>query len=300
MKDIFFRPVHNNWKISSSGQVLFIAGDTLFHTSILIEFIDDYGYLWTIGNIMAWTFSNSFLAFLFIQPACLTVEILLCAFSSQCKDLENLEFKKNLQIIRLYEIIDKALGKFLFIFIATSGIFIIFLTFLAFSTYFMKTDPGLTDLLFFFALIITSLSYCLNLMGIMFACDDAFNHLKHLKIRTEKEVWQAREPGRITDLKYTLRLLDDIEPLSACGYFSITKSSITSMVSVRWELYLCKNVNKVLINVYKVNTVLLSLSIHFIALLFIFLYTNQSLSMTHSKLTKLPYLLWLHNRYIKV
>ena len=207
-----------------------------------MEFIEDFGYLWTIGNIMAWTISNSILAFLLTQPACLTVEILLCEFSFQCKDLQNLEFKKILEMIRLYEIIDKALGKFLFIFIATSGIFVIFLSFLAFSTYFMKIDPGLSDLFFFFALILTTVSYSLNLMGITFACDDAFNHLKHLKKRTEKEVWQTQEPGRMADLKYTLRLLDDIEPLSACGYFSITKSSITSMVSVRWELCLCYKV----------------------------------------------------------
>ena len=208
--------------------------------SFLFEFIDDYGYLWTIGNLMAWTFSTSLLLNLLVQPACLTVEILLCEFSSRCNGFENLELKKILEIVRYYESINKALGTFLFIFYATSGIFIIFLTFLAFSSFFIKTDLDLSDLFIFLGLIIISLSHSLNLMGIMFACDDAFKNLKHLKKRTEKEVWQTREPGRKADLKYTLRLLDDIEPLSACGYFSVTKSSMTSVVSVRWEFTVSK------------------------------------------------------------
>ena len=225
-------------KFSSSGFVVYVFGDTLFYTSFLIGFIDEFGYLWTIGNIIAWVFCYSLLAFILVQPACLTVEILLSDFSARCKGLENLELKKILEMIRLYEILDKALGIFLFIFVAICGILIIFLTFMSFSTFFMKTDPGFSDLLLFFGLIFVSLSYFLNIMGIMLACDDAFNHLKNLKKRTEKEVWLTREPGRMADLKYTLRLLDDIEPLSACGYFSVTKSSITSMVSVRWELCL--------------------------------------------------------------
>ena len=225
-------------KVNFSGFVVYVLGDTLFYISFLIGFTDDFGYLWTIGNIIAWVVCYSFMTFIFIQPACLTVEILMFEFSAQCKGLTNLEFKKILEVIKLYEIIDKALGIFLFIFVATCGILIIFLTFLSFSSFFMKTDPDLSDLLFFVGLIFVSLSYILNLMGIMFSCDDAFKHLKQLKKRIEKEIWQTREPGRMADLKYTLRLMDDIEPLSACGYFSITKSSIISMVSVRWELCL--------------------------------------------------------------
>ena len=201
--------------------------------SYLSEFTDDFGYLWIIGNLISLIVTISLAHFLLVQPTCLTVEILLCEFSSRCKGFENLGFKKILEIIRLYEIIDKSLGKFLFIFITTTQLFIIFYIFLAFSNLFMKTDSSLSDLYFFFGLIFLSLSYCLILMGIIFACDDAFKHLKQLKKMIEKEVWQTRDLGRMADLNYTLRLLDEIEPLSACGYFSVTKSSITSMVSVR-------------------------------------------------------------------
>ena len=201
--------------------------------SYLSEFTDDFGYLWIIGNLISLILTISLTHFLLVQPTCLTVEILLCEFSSRCKGFENLGFKKILEIIRLYEIIDKSLGKFLFIFITTTQLFIIFYIFLAFSNLFMKTDSSLSDLYFFFGLIFLSLSYCLILMGIIFACDDAFKHLKQLKKMIEKEVWQTRDLERMADLNYTLRLLDEIEPLSACGYFSVTKSSITSMVSVR-------------------------------------------------------------------
>ena len=55
----------------------------------------------------------------------------------------------------------------------------------------------------------------------------------------EKEVWETQYLGRKADLKYTLRLLDDLEPLSACGYFNVTRGTITSMVSVRYNVNQC-------------------------------------------------------------
>ena len=200
----------------------------------LCEFTETHGYWWTIGNIVAWIFFYSLQYFLFVQPACLTVEILLGEFSSRCEDkMKSVDFKKILEIIELYGIIDKSLGLFLFIFVGTAQLFFIFYSFLSYSTYFMKTDSDLSDLYFFIGLNLTNYSYDLTLLGIIFACDDAFKSLLNLKKKTEKEVWQTQELNRKADLNYTLRLLDDLEPLSACGYFSVTRSTITSMVSVR-------------------------------------------------------------------
>ena len=217
-----------------SGFFLYIDGMTFIFMSYLSEYTEDFGYFWIIGNIIAFVFCYCLPYFLLFQPACLTIEILLCEFSFRCKGSENLDFKNALQIIRLYENIDKSFGIFLFFYIAATQLFIIFYTFLSYSTLFMKANSDWTDLLIFFGLHFVSLSYFFTLMGIIFACDDAFKQLKNLKKIIEKEVWQTRELGRLADLKYTLRLLDEIEPLSACGYFSVTKRTITSMVSVRY------------------------------------------------------------------
>ena len=205
----------------------------------LCEFTETHGYWWIIGNIVAWIFFYSLQYFLFVQPACLTVEILLGEFSSRCEDkMKSVDFKKILEIIELYGIFDKSLGLFLFIFAATAQLFFIFYSFLSYSTYFMKTNADLSDLYFFIGLNLTNYSYDLTLLGIIFACDEAFKSLKNLKKTIEKEVWEAQEFNRKADLNYTLRLLDDLEPLSACGYFSVTRSTITSMVSVRCNVNL--------------------------------------------------------------
>ena len=204
------------------------------------DFAETHGYWWTIGNIVAWIFFYSLQFFLFVQPACLTVEILLNEFSSRCEnEKESLEFKKILEIIELYGIIDKSLGLFLFIFVGTAQLFFIFFSFLSYSTYLMKTDSDMSDLYSFIGLNLENYSYNLSLLGIIFSCDDAFKSLKNLKKTIEKEVWETQDLGRKADLKYTLRLLDDLEPLSACGYFSVTRSTITSMVSVRYNVNQC-------------------------------------------------------------
>ena len=155
------------------------------------------------------------------------MEILLAEFSSRCEDkMKSLDSKIILEIIELYEILDNSFGLFLFILIATTEFFFVFNTFLSCSTYFMKTNSDLTDFYFFVGINVMTFSYDITVLGIIFACDDTFKSLKNLKNRIEKEVWETQKHDRKVDLKYTLRLLDDIEPLSACGYFNVTRTHI--------------------------------------------------------------------------
>ena len=221
--------------------VLYVVGMTFTAMAHLCDYTETHGYWWTIGNIIAWVFFYSLHFFLFVQPACLTVEILLAEFRSRCEDkMKGLDFKESLEIIELFGILDKSLGFFLFIFIATAQLFFIFYTFLSYSTFFMKTNSDLSDLYFFIGLNLTSFGYDATLYGIILSCDDAFKSLKNLKKTIEKETWKTQEQDRKADLNYTLRLLDDLEPLSACGYFSVTRSTIISMVSVRCNVNTCE------------------------------------------------------------
>ena len=159
----------------------------------LCEFTETHGYWWTVGNIIAWVFFYSLQFFLFVQPACLTVEILLAEFCSRCEDkMKDLDFKEILENIELFGILDKSLGFFLFIFIATAQLFFIFYSFLSYSTYFMKTETDLSDLYFFIGLNLTSFGYDATLFGIILSCDEAFKSLKNLKKTIEKEAWKTR------------------------------------------------------------------------------------------------------------
>ena len=94
------------------------------------------------------------------------------------------------------------------------------------------------EILFLFSssisyLISLSGSYTINLMALTFTIESAFHCVQNVLRRTEERLLMTRDKSERQKLKYEIRKLSKLEPMTGGGYFEISKSTLTSMLSVR-------------------------------------------------------------------
>ena len=70
-------------------------------------------------------------------------------------------------------------------------------------------------------------------MGLTFTVESAFKSVQNLLRRTEERLLRTREKSERQQLKYEIRKLSKLEPMTGGGFFTISKSTLTSMLSVR-------------------------------------------------------------------
>ena len=89
------------------------------------------------------------------------------------------------------------------------------------------------DYFVFLSSKILSGSYILNLVALAFTVESAYDSVKNLMRRTEERLLRTREKSERRKLKYEIRKLSKLEPMTGGGFFQISKSTLTSMLSVR-------------------------------------------------------------------
>ena len=80
---------------------------------------------------------------------------------------------------------------------------------------------------------LSSGSHILNLVALTFTVESAYDSVQNLLERTEERLLRTREKSERQQLKYEIRKLSKLEPMTGGGYFQISKSTLTSMLSVR-------------------------------------------------------------------
>ena len=74
----------------------------------------------------------------------------------------------------------------------------------------------------------------LNLVALTLTVESAYDSVKNLMRRTEERLLRTREKSERQKLKYEIRKLSKLEPMTGGGFFQISKSTLTSMLSVRY------------------------------------------------------------------
>ena len=84
-------------------------------------------------------------------------------------------------------------------------------------------------------MIFCSLSGCniVQLSALTFTVESAYDSVQSLSKRTEERLLRIREKSERRKLKHEIRKLAKLEHMSGGGYFEISKSTLTSMLSVR-------------------------------------------------------------------
>ena len=162
------------------------------------------------------------------------IQILLANFRVKCQLRKIHLFKNCTECIDEFESFSKALNIFLMFYFMLNQSFAVFYIFTILATamkpdflnmkgaLFGVTGQGVFMVFVIFALIV-----------ITGAIDESFENLKGLKRPIQEKLLRSTNESEKAQMNYLLQRIEDIKPMSACGYFQIEKSTLTSMLSVR-------------------------------------------------------------------
>ena len=79
------------------------------------------------------------------------------------------------------------------------------------------------------------LGVMINLTSLTETVDSCFKAIQGIRKEIQEKLLQCVEENERQKLQYLLQRVEMIGPMSAGGYFEITKSSLISMLSVRYQ-----------------------------------------------------------------
>ena len=188
--------------------------------------------------------ANSFLMF---TPS-IVVEMVLKDFSADCEK-KTIRFENTCRnLLSDYEKLEKALGNFFLCQFTSTQLVLVLCTFLrkvvielkqnilriffySISEFFTEAD-NVSKLSSFFNNLLMVCMHSSNLNVLTRHIDQAFQSLQILKRRILEEYFQSTDEKR-HEYFYLLKRVEMLRPMSGDGYFEITKTTITSMISVR-------------------------------------------------------------------
>ena len=109
----------------------------------------------------------------------------------------------------------------------------IFVTFLFFSNFYAMLFLGLSG---YINIVCFLLQFFVNTYlskSVTESIGKSFECVKKLKSEAQEILLVTTEKKDRQYLKYIIKRIEDLQPMNACGYFIIDKSTLTSMVSVR-------------------------------------------------------------------
>ena len=74
-------------------------------------------------------------------------------------------------------------------------------------------------------------------MALTFTVESAYDSVQDLILEKEEKLQGLLGKSERQKLKYDIRRLSKLEPMTGGGYFTISKSTLTSMLSVRYSKY---------------------------------------------------------------
>ena len=162
------------------------------------------------------------------------IQILLTKFKSKCQARKIHFFKHCIECIDEFEAFSKAFNYFLMFYFMINqnfAIFFIFATLItAMKPNFLDTKGALPGVIGQGIFIIFVIYALIIITG---AIDESYENLRGLKRPIQEKLLRSKEESEKSQMNYLLQRIEDIKPMSACGYFEIEKSTLTSMLSVR-------------------------------------------------------------------
>ena len=90
-----------------------------------------------------------------------------------------------------------------------------------------------------FGKLVTLLAFTFMLVGSTEAFDRSFQAIQSLQRKLKKKLATTENKQERREIKCLLLRIDDLRPMNACGYFGVEKSTLTSILSIRYNLLLC-------------------------------------------------------------
>ena len=185
------------------------------------------------AHIVIGVSSGMYNAFLWILPS-FFVSILLKNFHDKCVNVYE-EFIQNCNnCLKLYEKLSESFENYFFAIYSATQLNSIFFVFITLSSLFKKKDIANADLILCCGSFIQMSSgiYCL-IIGTG-AIDQAFQDLQYLRRQAQEKLLYSSVKAERQHLKFLLQRIEMLGPMNGRGYFGIDKTTLTSMLSVRY------------------------------------------------------------------
>ena len=102
------------------------------------------------------------------------------------------------------------------------------------GSYMTKTVYTDEDIFQLIGVIICIGGLALNIIALAESVEATFDEIQNYKEKIMQKFRNAKNKEEIEDLKYCKSAIKLLKPMSAAGYFEIGKSTLTSMLSVRF------------------------------------------------------------------
>ena len=91
-------------------------------------------------------------------------------------------------------------------------------------------------------------SHILNLLALTLTVESAFDSVQNLMREKEEKLMRTKEKFEREKLKFDMRRLSRLQPMTGAGFLTISKSTLTSMLSVRQKILNNKQYSSLIIS----------------------------------------------------
>ena len=227
-------------------QIRFVQNNSWFCIIVYLGMIcaNSFGH---IGIVLSYQIYTQMWLYLTIQIGCsflqtwlsmtppILIQIFLEHFKSKC-NMKHFDLSlKCATCLNLYEKMAKAFQYFFFYYFLLTQSFAIFYIFSAFSASTLTTESRLGKLISLGSQLLVTIcvmAMCTKTTGTV---EDSYECLQNMKRQIQEQLSKAPEKAEKIKLKYFHQRIMDTKPINACGYFEIGKSTLTSILSVRYN-----------------------------------------------------------------
>ena len=167
------------------------------------------------------------------------LNVLLQYFQTRCSIIQEENFPDDCKsCMKVFGSFGLCFSNFLFIFFLATQLYNIFMSFLFLAN--MKVfTMGYLGCIMQVCLLLQIFCNSFWLKTLTEYIDKSFQCLKNLKRKAQEILLMTKDKSERQYIKYMIQKIDEMEPISAAGYFIIDKSTLTSMLSVRYNLDAC-------------------------------------------------------------
>ena len=159
------------------------------------------------------------------------IQILAQDFIIEC---QNVSDKENfMEILEWYQEFKKSLQLYCLSFYSYYQFIFIFHIYRSSSVFTTFTNLSVITSVILLGKTSSTLSLVWNIVSLTTTLDSVFDSLQLVKEEIQERM-RMSSPMNENYLKYILEKVKSLKPISACGYFEISKSILTSMLSVRY------------------------------------------------------------------
>ena len=163
----------------------------------------------------------------------LVVQVLLNHFQKETKKKNEDLVQKIEKCLNIFESLTLSFEHFFLLYFSLVQFFTIFMTFLFLRSFYLFATFSFQGVLIFISFVANIACNINLLIYLTNSVNETNNCIRALERELEETLLLTEEKQERQYLKYLRRRFKDLKPMNASGYFTIDKTTLTSMLSVR-------------------------------------------------------------------